>query len=78
MMNINWESKDDACTLARADEIRKDKRRFARAIKAAKEMEHDKEAELMAIRKIANIDTSNSGKTLNSQLFRKSIDILRG
>lgn len=78
MENINWASRDDACILARADEIRKDKHRFARAIKAAKEMTHDKEAELKAIRKIANIDTSNSGKTSNSQLFMKSIDIIRG
>lgn len=74
VMDRNWESMDDARTLARADEIRKDKARLARAVNAAKEMARDKENELVAMRKIANFNTSNSGKTSNVELFRESID----
>lgn len=49
----DWEKRDDARTLARAEEIKADKGRYRDAINAAKILAKENEAEMQAILKIS-------------------------
>lgn len=51
---LKWESRDDARTLARAEEIKADKARLARAHGAAKEILAEEAQRLNGLSKIAN------------------------
>lgn len=50
-----WQAEEDAHTLARAAEIKRDKRRAARAVKAAKKKAADAAKEVKAVTKQAGV-----------------------
>ena len=58
-----WQARDDAYTLQMAEVIRNDKKRFEKAMKAAKELAEEKKKEADAIAKVAK-----------GQLYYKSME----
>lgn len=78
--NNDWQAEDDACILERAEEVKRDKLRYAKAVNAAKFLVKEREKHLNALRKIVG----KSGKTSNStpasygdELFLNSINDAR-
>ena len=51
--DLKWQGRDDAYTLARAEAIKADKKRYANAQKEAKNMVDEREKELNGMRKVA-------------------------
>ena len=60
-----WQREDDARTLARAEEIKADKERYANAKKGAKELLEQRAKELYGLEKVAN-KKINKAKVNNS------------
>ena len=51
---LKWQRRDDARTLARAEEIKADKERYANAKKGAKDLLEERAKELRGLEKVAN------------------------
>jgi len=66
----DWQAKDDAYTLARAEEILADKKRLSRARKATKVILQEKKKELENVNKVMKKIVPNSKKS-NKKIKRK-------
>lgn len=58
----DWESEDDARTLARAEEIKEDTKRYNKAVTAAKRLVKERKNNLDALSKVAGKKISNNAK----------------
>lgn len=58
----DWESEDDARTLARAEEIKGDTKRYNKAVAAAKRLVKERKNNLDALSKVAGKKISNNAK----------------
>lgn len=66
-----WEAEYDAGTLAKAEEIKADAKRLAKAQKAAKKLQEEKAKEAAALAKIANLRKNSSERLLDYPSMRK-------